>query len=144
MIVGWQASRSLRSDLALDALEQAIWARSAGGKRLDELIHHSDRGSQYLSIRYTERLKQAGLEPSVGSVGDSYDNALAESIIGLYKTEVIRRRGPWRDIEAVDFATLEWVHWFNHRRLFEPIGHIPPAEREAAYYRAATESAMAA
>jgi len=141
-IVGWRVSNTLRSDLALDALEQALYERAP---REDQgLIHHSDRGSQYLSIRYTERLKQAGLEPSVGSVGDSYDNALAESIIGLYKTEVIRRRGPWRDIEAVEFATLEWVHWFNHRRLFEPIGHIPPAEREAAYYRAATESAMAA
>ena len=141
-IVGWRVSNTLRSDLALDALEQALYERAP---REDQgLIHHSDRGSQYLSIRYTERLKQAGLEPSVGSVGNSYDNALAESIIGLYKTEVIRRRGPWRDIEAVEFATLEWVHWFNHRRLFEPIGHIPPAEREAAYYRAATESAMAA
>jgi len=141
-IVGWRVSNMRRSDLALDALEQALYERAP---REDQgLIHHSDRGSQYLSIRYTERLKQAGLEPSVGSVGDSYDNALAESIIGLYKTEVIRRRGPWRDIEAVEFATLEWVHWFNHRRLFEPIGHIPPAEREAAYYRAATESAMAA
>jgi len=141
-IVGWRVSNTLRSDLALDALEQALYERAP---REDQgLIHHSDRGSKYLSIRYTERLKQAGLEPSVGSVGDSYDNALAESIIGLYKTEVIRRRGPWRDIEAVEFATLEWVHWFNHRRLFEPIGHIPPAEREAAYYRAATESAMAA
>jgi len=141
-IVGWRVSNTLRSDLALDALEQALYERAP--REEQGLIHHSDRGSQYLSIRYTERLKQAGLEPSVGSVGDSYDNALAESIIGLYKTEVIRRRGPWRDIEAVEFATLEWVHWFNHRRLFEPIGHIPPAEREAAYYRAATESAMAA
>ena len=141
-IVGWRVSNTLRSDLALDALEQALYERAP---REDQgLIHHSDRGSQYLSIRYTERLKQAGLEPSVGSVGNSYDNALAESIIGLYKTEVIRRRGPWRDIEAVEFATLEWVHWFNHRRLLEPIGNIPPAEREAAYHRAATESAMAA
>ena len=138
-IVGWRVSNTLRTDLALDALEQALYERAPGADQA--LVHHSDRGSQYLSIRYTERLKQAGLEPSVGSVGDSYDNALAESIIGLYKTEVIRRRGPWRDIEAVEFATLEWVHWFNHRRLFEPIGHISPAEREAAYYRAAFESA---
>jgi putative transposase len=141
-IVGWRVSNTLRSDLALDALEQALYERAPGAQQ--GLIHHSDRGSQYLSIRYTERLRDAGLEPSVGSVGDSYDNALAESIIGLYKTEVIRRRGPWRDLEAVEFATLEWVHWFNHRRLFEPIGHIPPAEREAAYYRAASESAVPA
>ena len=141
-IVGWRVSNTLRTDLALDALEQALYERAPGEQQ--RLVHHSDRGTQYLSIRYTERLKQAGLEPSVGSVGDSYDNALAESIIGLYKTEVIRRRGPWRDIEAVEFATLEWVHWFNHRRLLEPIGNIPPAEREAAYHRAATESAMAA
>ena len=138
-IVGWRVSNRLRSDLALDALEQALYERRPDAAQ--GIVHHSDRGSQYLSIRYTERLKEAGLEPSVGSVGDSYDNALAESIIGLYKTEVIRRRGPWRDIETVEFATLEWVHWFNHRRLLEPIGHIPPAEREAAYYRAAVESA---
>ena len=129
-IVGWRASRSLRSDLALDALEQALWARPG----IDQLVHHSDRGVQYLSIRYTERLAEAGIEPSVGSVGDSYDNALAESIIGLYKTEVIRRRGPWRTLEAVEFATLEWVDWFNHRRLLGPIGNVPPAEFEEAYY----------
>jgi len=141
-IVGWRVSNTLRTDLALDALEQALYERAPGTGQ--GLVHHSDRGTQYLSIRYTERLKQAGLEPSVGSVGDSYDNALAESIIGWYKTEVIRRRGPWRDLEAVEFATLEWVHWFNHHRLFEAIGHIPPAEREAAYYQAATESAIAA
>jgi putative transposase len=141
-IVGWRASSTLRTDLALDALEQALYERAPGAAQ--GLIHHSDRGSQYLSIRYTERLKEAGLEPSVGSVGDSYDNALAESIIGLYKTEVIRRRGPWRDLEAVEFATLEWVHWFNHRRLLEPIGHVPPAEHEAAYYRKESESAIAA
>jgi len=141
-IVGWRVSNTLRTDLALDALEQALYERTPGADQ--GLVHHSDRGAQYLSIRYTYRLKQAGLESSVGSVGDSYDNALAESIIGLYKTEVIRRRGPWRDLEAVEFATLEWVHWFNHHRLFEPIGHIPPAQRETAYYRAATESAMAA
>jgi len=129
MIVGWRASRSLRTDLALDALEQALWARPASGG----LVHHSDRGVQYLSLRYTERLAQAGIEPSVGSVGDSYDNALAESVIGLYKTEVIYRRGPWKHLEAVEFATLEWVDWFNHRRLLEPIGNVPPAEFEDVY-----------
>jgi len=129
-IVGWRASSSLRSDLALDALEQAIYDR----RDLNGLVHHSDHGVQYLSIRYTERLADAGIEPSVGSVGDSYDNALAESIIGLYKTEVIRRRGPWRNLEAVEFATLEWVDWFNNRRLFGPLGNIPPAEFEEAYY----------
>jgi len=129
-IVGWRASRSLRTGLALDALEQALWARPDTHR----LVHHSDRGSQYLSIRYTERLAEAGIEPSVGSVGDSYDNALAESVIGLYKTEVIRKRGPWRHLEAVEFATLEWVDWFNNRRLLEPIGNIPPAEYENAYY----------
>lgn len=132
-IVGWRASSSLRSDLALDALEQAIYDREDDGA--DRLVHHSDRGVQYLSIRYTERLAQAGIEPSVGSKGDSYDNALAESVIGLFKTEVIRRRGPWRNLEDVEFATLEWVAWFNTRRLLEPIGHIPPAEHEEAYYR---------
>jgi putative transposase len=131
MIVGWRASRSLRTDLALDALEQALWARP----ETQQLVHHSDRGVQYLSIRYTERLAEAGIEPSVGSVGDSYDNALAESVIGLYKTEVIRRRGPWRNLEAVEFATLEWVNWFNNRRLLEPIGNVPPAEFEEVYYR---------
>jgi transposase InsO family protein len=141
-IVGWRVSNTLRTDLALDALEQALYERSPGTEQA--LVHHSDRGSQYLSIRYTERLEEAGLEPSVGSVGDSYDNALAESVIGLYKTEVIRRRGPWRDLEAVEFATLQWVHWFNHRRLLEPIGYIPPAEKEAAYYRARDELAVAA
>ncbi len=130
-IVGWRVSNSLRSDLALDALEQALHARPA----FDELVHHSDRGTQYLSIRYTERLMEAGIEPSVGSVGDSYDNALAESVIGLFKTEVIRRRGPWRTIEDVEFATLEWVDWFNNRRLLGPIGYIPPVEFEEAYYR---------
>ncbi len=130
-IVGWRASSSLRSDLALDALEQAIHARPA----TSELVHHSDRGGQYVSIRYTERLAEAGIEPSVGSVGDSYDNALAESVIGLYKTEVIRRRGPWPHLEAVEFATLEWVDWFNNRRLLEPIGNIPPVEFEEVYYR---------
>ncbi len=130
-IVGWQTSRSLRTDLALDALEMAIWSRR---ERLDGLVHHSDRGSQYLAIRYTERLAEAGAVTSVGSRGDSYDNALAETIIGLYKTELIRRRGPWKGIDDVEYATLEWVDWFNHRRLLEPIGHVPPAEFESAYY----------
>ena len=129
-LVGWQASRSLRTDLALDALEMAIWRRRA---QLEGLVHHSDRGSQYLSIRYTERLAEAGAVTSVGSRGDSFDNALAETIIGLYKTELIRRRGPWKGIDEVEYATLEWVDWFNHRRLLEPIGHIPPAEFEAAF-----------
>jgi transposase InsO family protein len=131
-IVGWQASRSLRTDLALDALEMAIWRRQA---QLDGLVHHSDRGSQYLAIRYTERLADAGAVASVGSRGDSFDNALAETIIGLYKTELIRRRGPWKGIDQVEYATLEWVDWFNHRRLLEPIGYVPPAEFEAAYQR---------
>jgi putative transposase len=128
-IVGWQASRSLRTDLALDALEMAIWRRQA---QLEGLVHHSDRGSQYLSIRYTERLAEAGAVTSVGSRGDSYDNALAETIIGLYKAELIRRRGPWKGLDQVEYATLEWVDWFNHRRLLEPIGYVPPAEFEAA------------
>jgi transposase InsO family protein len=137
-IVGWRASRSLRTDLALDALEQAIYDRG----RTDDLIHHSDRGCQYVSIRYTERLEDAGIEPSVGSRGDSYDNALAESVIGLYKTELIHRRGPWRHLEAVEFATLEWVDWFNNRRLLEPIGNTPPAEFEALYYERQETPAM--
>jgi putative transposase len=131
-LVGWQAARSLRTDLALDALEMAIWRRQA---QLEGLVHHSDRGSQYLSIRYTERLAEAGVVTSVGSRGDSYDNALAETIIGLYKTELIRRRGPWKGPDEVEYATLEWVDWFNHRRLMEPIGYIPPAEFEAAFQR---------
>ena len=140
-IVGWRVSSSLRSDIALDALEQALYDRRfADG---EELVHHSDRGVQYVSIRYTERLAEVGIEPSVGSVGDSYDNALAETIIGLYKTEVIRQRGPWRGIDAVELATLDWVDWFNHRRLFEPIGNVPPAEKEDEYYRQ-RESAMVA
>ena len=131
-IVGWRVSNSLRSDLALDALEQAICEREDdAGERL---VHHSDRGVQYLSIRYTERLALAGIEPSVGSRGDSYDNALAETIIGLYKTELIRPRGPWRNLEDIELATLEWVWWFNHHRLFEPHGHIPPGEYEELYY----------
>jgi len=131
MIVGWRSSRSLRADLALDALEMAIWAR----RDLEELVHHSDRGGQYLAIRYTERLGEQGAVNSVGSKGDSYDNALAETIIGLYKTELIRRRGPWKGIDDVEYATLEWVDWFNHRRLLEPIGYVPPAEFEEAYRR---------
>ena len=131
LIVGWRVSRSLSSDLALDALEQALYARrdTAG------LIHHSDRGVQYVSIRYTERLGEAGIEPSVGSVGDSYDNALAETIIGLYKTEVIRQLGPWRGVDHVEMETLVWVDWFNNRRLLEPIGNIPPVEFEELYYQ---------
>lgn len=132
-IVGWRASRSLRTDLALDALEQAIYNRGPEASR--RLIHHSDRGVQYLSIRYTERLAEAGIEPSVGSRGDSYDNAMAESIIGLFKTEVIERQKPWKKMEDVEFATLVWVDWFNNRRLLEPIGDIPPVEYEEAYYR---------
>jgi len=131
-IVGWQASRSLRTDLALDALEMAIWARR--GAHLDGLIHHSDRGVQYLAIRYTERLADAGVVASVGSRGDSYDNALAESFNGLYKTEVIRPYGPWRGLDDVEYATLEYVDWFNQRRLHGEIGMIPPAEFEAIYY----------
>jgi putative transposase len=134
-IVGWRASASLRTDLALDALEQAIYDRC--DTDTGDLVHHSDRGTQYLSIRYTERLADAGIELSVGSRGDAYDNALAETVIGLFKTEVIRRRGPWKSLEAVEFATLEWVDWFNHRRLLEPIGYVPPAEYEARYYEQA-------
>ena len=132
-IVGWRVSSSLRSDLALDALEQAICERQEDSN--ENLIHHSDRGVQYLSIRYTERLAEAGIEPSVGSRGDSYDNALAETVIGLFKTEVIHRRGPWRSLEDVEFATLEWVWWFNYHRLLGPIGHVPPAEYEEMYYK---------
>ena len=130
-IVGWRVSNSLRTDLALDALEQALHAR----REATGVVHHSDRGTQYTSIRYTERLAAAGVERSIGSVGDSFDNALAETINGLYKTEVIRRRGPWRNIDAVEYATLEWVDWFNNRRLLEPIGYVPPAEYEEAWYR---------
>ena len=132
-IVGWRVGGSMHTDFVLDALEQALYARRP--QRDDALVHHSDRGSQYVSIRYTERLAEAGIEPSVGSRGDSYDNALAETINGLYKTELIHRRGPWKTREAVELATLEWVAWFNHRRLLEPIGYIPPAEAEANYWR---------
>jgi transposase InsO family protein len=131
-IIGWRVSASLRTEFVLDALDQAIYDRCR--EDLGDLVHHSDRGSQYLAMRYTERLADAGIEPSVGSRGDSYDNALAESVIGLFKTEVIRRTGPWRHLEAVEFATLDWVDWFNHRRLLEPIGDMPPAEYEARYY----------
>jgi transposase InsO family protein len=134
-IVGWRASTSMRSDLALDALEQALYDRETDGG----LIHHSDRGSQYLAIRYTERLAAAGVERSVGSRGDAYDNALAETINGLYKTEVIYHLGPWKGLEDVEFATLEWVAWYNSQRLMEPLGYVPPAEYEEQYYR--TESA---
>ena len=141
-IVGWRISRSMRTDFVLDALEQALYARQP--ELSDALIHHSDRGSQYVSIRYTERLSEAGIEPSVGSRGDSYDNALAETINGLYKAELIHRRAPWKTMEAVELATLEWVSWFNHHRLLEPIGYIPPAEAEANYYQqfAMTEDAV--
>jgi transposase InsO family protein len=141
-IVGWRVSRTAHAGFVLDALEQAIHQRrpvkGAG------LVAHSDRGSQYLAIRYTQRLAEAGIEPSVGSVGDSFDNALAETINGLYKTEVIHRRRPWRSFEAVECATLEWVDWFNNRRLLEPIGHIPPAEAQAAFYAAMENQDMAA
>jgi putative transposase len=131
-IVGWRVSASLATDFVLDALEQAIYERC--GPTASGLVHHSDRGTQYLSMRYTDRLAEAGIGPSVGSRGDSYDNALAESVIGLFKTEVIQRQGPWRHLDAVEFATLDWVDWFNHRRLLEPIGYVPPAEFEAQYY----------
>ena len=141
-IVGWRVSSSMRTDFVLDALEQALYARQP--ERDNSLVHHSDRGSQYVGIRYSERLAEAGIEPSVGSKGDSYDNALAETINGLYKTEVIRRRGPWRNLETVEFATLEWVDWFNNRRLLEPIGNIPPAEAEARYSAQNELHAMAA
>jgi transposase InsO family protein len=139
-IIGWRVSRSMHAELVLDALEQAIWSRSG----IEGVVHHSDRGSQYLSIRYSERLAEAGAQPSVGSVGDSYDNALAETIIGLFKTEVIHHRGPWRTLESVEYATLEWVDWFNHRRLLEPIGNIPPAELEATYHQSTSQLPIAA
>jgi transposase InsO family protein len=141
-IVGWRVSRTTHASFVLDALEQALHERRPSGK--GRLVHHSDRGSQYVSIRYTERLAEAGIEPSVGSVGDSYDNALAETINGLYKAEVIHRRGPWRSFEAVEFATLEWVDWFNNRRLLAPIGNIPPAEAEERYYAMLDEQKLAA
>lgn len=139
-IVGWRVSRSIQTELVLDALEQALHARRPDSG----LIHHSDRGVQYLSIRYTERLTEFGIDPLVGSTGDSYDNAMAETIIGLFKTEVIYARGPWRSLDAVEYATLEWVDWFSHRRLLEPIGHVPPAEFEHEYYRQQSSLAMVA
>ncbi len=138
-IVGWRAAATLRSDLALDALEQALYDRELDGP----LVHHSDRGVQYLAIRYTERLAEAGIEPSVGSRGDSYDNALAETVIGLYKTEVIRHAGPWRGLEDVEYATLEWVAWYNTQRLLAPLGYVPPTEYEAQYHRTQTAHAAA-
>src|SRR5262249_43345718 len=141
-IVGWRVSRQAHASFVLDALEQALHERRPAHR--GGLVHHSDRGSQYVSIKYTERLAQAGIEPSVGSAGDSYDNALAETINGLYKAEVIHRRGPWRSCDAVEFATLEWVDWFNNRRLLEPIGNIPPAEAETRYYAMLGQPAMAA
>ena len=134
-IVGWRVSSSMRTDFVLDALEQAIYAR--GGTMPAGLVHHSDQGTQYLSMRYTDRLADAGIAPSVGSRGDAYDNALAESVIGLFKTEVIQRLGPWRNLDGVEIATLTWVDWFNTRRLLEPIGYVPPAEYEAQYYEQA-------
>ena len=141
-IVGWRVSRTAHATFVLDALEQALHERrpvQGGG-----LVHHSDRGSQYVSIKYTERLAEAGIEPSVGSVGDSYDNAMAESVIGLFKAEVIHRLGPWKGLDDVEFATLDWVSWFNNKRLLEPLGYIPPVEFEQAYYhRQATQSEVA-
>ena len=139
-IVGWRVSSSMQTDFVLDALEQALHARQPG--KSERLVHHSDRGSQYVSIRYTERLAQAGIEPSVGSRGDSYDNALAETINGLYKAELIHRCAPWKTKAAVELATLEWVSWFNHHRLLEPIGYIPPIEAEASYYQQLAQKAM--
>jgi putative transposase len=141
-IVGWRVSRTAHAGFVLDALEQALHERRP--LRGSGLVHHSDRGVQYVSIKYTERLAAAGIEPSVGSVGDSYDNALAETINGLYKAEVIHRRGPWRSFEAVEFATLEWVDWFNNRRILEPIGAMPPAEAEERYYAMLEQPDMAA
>jgi putative transposase len=141
-IVGWRVSSSMRTDFVLDALEQALYERQP--QLSDQLIHHSDRGVQYVSIRYTERLAEAGIEPSVGSRGDSYDNALAETINGLYKAELIHRRAPWKSRESVELATLQWVYWFNNIRLLEPIGYIPPAEAEANYWRQLAQQAETA
>ncbi|GAA5013967.1 hypothetical protein GCM10025794_02410 [Massilia kyonggiensis] len=140
-IVGWRVSSSMRTDFVLDALEQALYARQL---ERNELVHHSDRGSQYVSMKYSERLAEAGIEPSVGSKGDSYDNALAETINGLYKAELIHSRAPWKTREAVELATLEWVSWFNHHRLLEPLGYIPPAEAEANYYKQLSSQAIPA
>jgi putative transposase len=139
-IVGWRVCRTLETELALGALDQALYDR----RPKQDLIHHSDRGSQYLSIRYTDRLAEAGVRASVGSVGDSYDNALAETINGLFKTEVVRRRKNWKNAEAVELATLKWVHWFNHQRLLEPLGYVPPAEYEASYFNRQAASLDAA
>lgn len=136
-IVGWRALKSLQTDIVLDALEQALWARG----KPKGVTHHSDRGSQYLSIRYTERLAEAGFKASVGSVGDSYDNALAETINGLFKAEVIHKDGPWKGLDDVEHATLNWVDWFNNRRLLGPIGDIPPVEYENMYYQQAESAA---
>ena len=141
-IVGWRVSRTAQAGFVLDALEQALYARQP--ERDSSLVHHSDRGSQYVSIKYSERLAEAGIEPSVGSKGDSYDNALAETINGLYKAELIHRRAPWKTREAVELATLEWVAWFNHYRLLEPLGYIPPAEAEANYYAQLSSQAIPA
>jgi putative transposase len=143
-VVGWQASRSLRTDLALDALEMALWQRRRRTRGLDGLVHHSDRGVQYLAVRYTERLAEAGLVASVGSRGDSYDNALAESFHGLYKAELIRHQRPWRGLDDVEYATLEYVDWFNHRRLHGELGMLTPAEFEAAYYHEVAALPLAA
>jgi len=140
IIVGWRVSCSLKTELVLDALGQALWSRDKTG----DLIHHSDRGSKYLSIHDTERLAEAGIESSVGRIGDSYDNALAETINGLYKTEMVRRRGPWKNIDEVEYATLEWVDWFNNRRILEPIGNISPVEFQLMYYQQLEESSRAA
>ena len=129
-IVGWRVAASMKTELVLDALEQALYSRS-----IEELIHHSDHGVQYLSIRYTEYLAENGIQASVGTTGDAYDNAMAESVIGLFKTEVVRRKGPWRNMEMVEFATLDWVDWYNNCRLLQPIGDIPPAEYEHRYYQ---------
>ena len=139
-IVGWRVASTMQAELPLDALEQALWARDVS----KGLVHHSDRGSQYVSIKYTERLAEAGVEPSVGSVGSSYDNALAESTIGIYKTELIRRKGPWRSFEDVEYATLEWVQWYNTKRLHSAIGNVPPAEYEMMYYEQCEVSAQGA
>jgi len=139
-IIGWRVARSMSAELVLEALKRVLWSRSD----IRGVVHHGDRGSQYLCIRYSERLTEAGAQPSVGSVGDSYDNALAETLIGLYKAEVIHRRGPWRHLDAVEYATLQWVDWFNHRRLLEPIGNVPPAEFEAAYHQSTSQLPIAA
>ena len=144
-ILGWRVAATMATSMVLDAIEQAIWTRQQEGTiDLKDVVYHTDRGSQCTSIRFTERLAEAGIQPSVGAVGSSYDNALAETINGLYKAEVIHRKPAWRNTEAVELATLEWVDWFNHRRLLEPIGNRPPAEAEASYYATLNESAVAA